>query len=704
MIEKVETKIGEANILIETGKMAKQAHGAVTVQLGETVVLATVVVSPEVREGTDFFPLTVDYRERTSAAGRFPGGYIKREGRPTEKEILTSRLTDRPVRPLFPEGFLNEVQIMCQVLSADDENDPDILSIVAASAALHISDIPFGGPVGAVRVALKEGSWCINPTYSDLKECDLDLVVAGTEKAILMVEGSAHEISEEQMLQALDLGHDEIKKLAKIQNELRERCGKKKGSFPLFQVDQKLHDAMMKFLDGKIDKVLVVPGKRDREDALGAVYKEAKEALALEFPEIPGTMFKEAFGQIEKSKVRRMIVEKGIRNDKRGPRDIRPITCEIGLLPRTHGSALFTRGETQSLATATLGTADDAQKMEGFQGEVHKSFMLHYNFPPFSVGEVKPVRGPGRREIGHGDLAERSLLTVLPKDEDFPYTIRIVSDILESNGSSSMASICAGTLAMMDAGVPIKAPVAGIAMGLIQEQDKTVVLTDILGSEDHLGDMDFKVAGTRKGITGFQMDLKIEGISGALLKTALEEARVARLHILQLMEQAISQPREKVSVHAPRIVTIRINPDKIGLLIGPGGKTIKKIIEETQTEINIEDDGTVAIASCKSERVEMAIQKIQELTADVEVGRIYKGTVKNIVDFGAFVEVLPGKEGLVHISQLADYRVKKVDDVLKLGDSVMVKVTEIDDRGRINLSRKAALAELGTEAQPASSH
>ena len=702
-MHKVEVELSKSKLYIETGKMAKQAHGAVTVHLGETIVLVTAVASPDVREGTDFFPLTVDYREKTAAAGRFPGGYIKREGRPTDKEILTSRLTDRPLRPLFPEGFFNEVQIMSQVLSADEDNDPDILSIVGASAALHISDIPFKGPVGAARIALKEGQWIVNPTYSELRDTRLDLVIAGTDKAILMVEGFAHEISEEEMLQALQLGHEAIKKIVKIQNDLRNLCGKPKRSFPLFQTDQKLYESMLKFLQGKIDGVLVVPNKRGREEALESLYHQAKEALAGEFPEISELMFKDAFAQIERFKVRRMIVEKGIRNDGRSLRDIRPISCEVGLLPRTHGSALFTRGETQSLAIATLGTAEDEQKLEGFQGESSKSFMLHYNFPPFSVGEIKPVRGPGRREIGHGDLAERSIAPVLPNETEFPYTIRIISDILESNGSSSMASVCGGVLSLMDAGVPIKAPVAGVAMGLIHESDKTVILTDILGSEDHLGDMDFKVAGTRKGITGFQMDLKIEGIDQALMKKALEDARLARLHILEVMEKAISKPRENISEHAPRIVTIRINPEKIGLLIGPGGKMIKKIIEETQAEINIQDDGTVAIASSKEERVRMAIEKIEALTAEVEIGKIYKGVVKNIVDFGAFVEVLPGREGLVHISQLADYRVKKVEDVLKLGDTVMVKVMEIDERGRINLSRKAALSEQGSDSKETAS-
>ncbi|MBI1869952.1 MAG: polyribonucleotide nucleotidyltransferase [Chlamydiae bacterium] len=693
MIQKEETTIGNKKIIIESGKMAKQADGAVTVQLGETVVLVTAVASSSVREGTDFFPLTVDYRERLAAAGKFPGGYIKREGRQTEKEILTARLTDRPLRPLFPDGFLNEVQIMAQVLSADDDNDPDILSIIGASAALHLSDIPFSGPVGAVRVGLKKGHWIINPTYSELKESELDLVVAGTEKAILMVEGSAHEISESQMVEALQAGHAEIKKLVRLQNTLRKNGGKAKQEFSLFQVDPAVLEAMKKYLSGKIEGGLVVPEKGKREETLAHLYDEVKEVLTAQFPETPELMFKEAFAQIEKSKVRRMIVEKGIRNDGRNSKNIRPIACEVGLLPRTHGSALFTRGETQALAVATLGTPDDAQKMEGFEGETSKSFMLHYNFPPFSVGEVKPVRGPGRREIGHGALAERSLLAVLPPASDFPYTIRIISDVLESNGSSSMATVCGGTLSLMDAGVPITAPVAGVAMGLILEPDKSVVLTDILGSEDHLGDMDFKVAGTRKGITGFQMDLKIEGLEEPILKQALEEARIARFHVLEMMAKAISQPRGSISEHAPRIVAIKINPEKIGLLIGPGGKTIKKIIEETQTEINIEDDGTVSIASSKSERVKLAIEKIEGLTADVEIGKIYKGRVKNILDFGAFVEVLPGKEGLVHISQLADHRVQKVEDILKVGDTVMVKVTEIDERGRINLSRKAALAE-----------
>ncbi|MBI1883711.1 MAG: polyribonucleotide nucleotidyltransferase [Chlamydiae bacterium] len=698
MTQRLEVQIGKEMISVETGRMAKQAHGAVTVQMGETIVLVAAVVSSGVREGTDFFPLTVDYREKTSAAGRFPGGYIKREGRQTEKEILTARLTDRPLRPLFPEGFFNEVQITSQVISADEHNDPDILSIIGASAALHVSEIPFSGPVGAVRVGLKDGKWIINPTYAELKESELDLVVAGTQKAILMVEGSAHEISENQMVEALRVGHEEIKKLTRLQEDLRKKCGKTKKDFPVFTVEPLFFDAMKKALDGKIDHILVVPEKRKREENLGQLYREVKEILSAQFPEVSDLMFKEAFAQIEKMKVRRMIVEKGIRNDGRSTKEVRPITCEVGILPRTHGSALFTRGETQALAVATLGTVDDEQRTEGFEGETSKSFMLHYNFPAFSVGEVKPSRGPGRREIGHGALAERSLLAILPSQEAFPYTIRLVSDILESNGSSSMATVCGGALALMDAGVPVKAPVAGVAMGLIQESDKTVVLTDILGSEDHLGDMDFKVAGTSQGITGFQMDLKIEGLEEPVLKKALEEARVARLHVLNMMEKAIAHPREKISEHAPRIVTIKINPEKIGLLIGPGGKTIKKIIEETQTEINIEDDGSVAIASPKSQRVDAAIQKIKELTAEVEVGKIYKGTVKNIMEFGAFVEVLPGKEGLVHISQLAEHRVKKVEDVLKTGDTVMVKVIEIDERGRINLSRKAVLAEAGSSA------
>lgn len=699
MINREEVQIGKEKIIIESGKMAKQADGSVTVRCGETIVIVNAVASSEVREGTDFFPLTVDYREKTSAAGKIPGGFFKREGKPTEKEILTARLTDRPIRPLFPDGFFNEVQIISDVISADDQNDPDLLSIIGASAALHISDIPFSGPIGAVRIGLKNGSWLINPTYSELKESSIDLVVAGTDKAIIMVEGSAEEISEEEMLEALKIGHQEIKKIVKAQNELRKLCGKEKRTFSLFKIDESIFSEMEKYLEGKIDKKLVVIGKRKREEALSALYKETKEFILEKFPESPELMIKEAFFKIEQTKVRRMIVEKGIRNDGRKLQEIRPIECETGLLPRTHGSALFTRGETQALVITTLGTPDDEQKIESYEGESRKSFMLHYNFPPYSVGEVKPVRGPGRREIGHGALAERSILGVLPKGEEFPYTIRIVSEIMESNGSSSMATVCGGILSLMDAGVPIKAPVAGIAMGLIKEKDKTVVLTDILGSEDHLGDMDFKVAGTRKGITGFQLDLKIEGIEDEVLKKALEEAKIARLKVLDIMEKVIDKPRTNISAYAPRIVTIKINPDKIGLLIGPGGKTIKKIIEETQTEINIEDDGSVSIASNKEERVNLAIDKIKALTAEVEIGKIYKGTVKNIVDFGAFVEVLPGKEGLVHISQLADFRVKKVDEVLKLGETVMVKVMEIDERGRINLSRKAALAESNPETQ-----
>ncbi|MDP3981622.1 MAG: polyribonucleotide nucleotidyltransferase [Chlamydiota bacterium] len=684
--------VGKKDLILETGKIAKQADGAVLVQYGETVVMAAVVASTGVREGTDFFPLTVDYRERASASGKFPGGYFKREGRPTEKEILTCRLVDRPIRPLFPDGFFNEVQVSIIVLSADAENDPDVLSIVAASAALHISSLPFKEPVGAVRVGLVNDQLIINPTYEEITNSDLDLVVAGTASAIIMVEGRANQISEEKILEALKFGHDAIKEITKTIEKLRENAGKSKIEPAIHSIDQDAFKKISSMVDGKLKEVIQIPEKRKREEAKKSLLAQVKESILQEDPEADTASVSSIFEEIEKKKMRRMIVDDGVRNDGRTSKQIRPITCDLNVLPRTHGSALFTRGETQALVIATLGTSKDEQKMEGYEGETYKRFMLHYNFPSFSVGEVRPSRGPGRREIGHGALAERALLYIIPNEEKFPYTVRIVSDITESNGSSSMATVCGGTLAMMDAGVPITAPVAGIAMGLIQEEDKTVILSDILGSEDHLGDMDFKVAGTEDGITAFQMDVKIGGIDNETLTKALDQAKEGRLHILNIMKKAIDKPRENLSEFAPKIKTIFIPTEKIGLVIGPSGKNIKRIIEETGASIDIEDDGRVMISGSTSEGVNRATQIIEEMTQDVEIGKIYQGTVKNILDFGCFVEVLPGKEGLVHISQLADHRVNKVDDVVKIGDQIKVKVLEIDSRGRINLSRKAVLA------------
>jgi polyribonucleotide nucleotidyltransferase len=689
MVSSVSTKINGKELTIETGKLAKQAHGACTVRYGDTVVLCTVTCAPKPREGVDFFPLTVDYREKTSAAGMFPGGYIKREGRPTEKEILTMRLTDRPLRPLFPDGFRKEVQIMNAVLSADDENDPDTLSVIGASAACLLSHIPFNDAVGCVRIGRVGGKWIVNPTYTEESVSDVDVVVAGTAEAIIMVEGSSREISEAEMLEALALAQENIRLIAAIQDELRAKAGREKEALEAPPVDPALHAAVEQFLDDRLEKAIVVQGKKEREAALGALATEMCATVKGSFPDAAEAQLRDLFGDAEKKKVRSLIVEKGLRADGRGADDIRPITCEVGILPRTHGSALFTRGETQALVITTLGTPDDQQRLEAYEGESAKSFMLHYNFPPFSVGEVKPVRGPARREIGHGSLAERALAAVMPRE--YSYTVRVVSDILESNGSSSMASVCGGSLALMDAGVPIGSAVAGIAMGLVQAGSRSIVLSDILGSEDACGDMDFKVAGTRKGITAFQLDSKVHGIRAELLGQALEKARAGRLAILDAMDAVISRARPEVSRYAPRIIKLKISPEKIGALIGPKGKVIKKICQDTGAEIDVEDDGTVSISANNEESLKKAVDEVSMRTADVEIGKIYKGVVKSVLDFGAFVEVLPGKEGLVHISKLADYRVGKVTDIVNIGDEVMVKVTDIDEQGRINLSRKAVL-------------
>ena len=689
-MEKVNATIGSRELLIETGRMAKQADAAVTVQYGDTVVLVTSVTAKDLGKEVKFFPLIVDYREKTSAAGKFPGGFIKREGRPTEKEIVTARLIDRPIRPLFPEGFFYEVEIMAIVLSADEENDPDILAMIGASAALNLSDTPFTKTLAAVRVGKIGQEFVINPTYEQLKNSSFDLVISASEDAIIMLEGSAREIPEDELIAAIKYAQPFIREIVKLQKELVKKVGKPKRRVELINADQTLYKTFGKQFGEGINQAHTIADKDSRDRALKKIsdealkqYEESHSPLTVNF----------TLEKLEKNIVRRKIIETGKRSDGRGNDEIRPISCEISVLPRTHGSALFTRGQTQSLTTTTLGTSEDEQRMDALSGEVSKSFMLHYNFPPFSVGEIRMPRGPGRREIGHGLLAERSLQSVLPEPEKFPYTIRLVSDILESNGSSSMASVCAGTLSLMDAGVPITAPVAGISVGLIKEKDKTVLLTDILGLEDQCGDLDFKLAGTSKGVTGFQMDMKFEGLDISLLEEIVEKAKTARLNILEKMNEAISQPRPSLSVYAPRIKTIQVKPDRIRDVIGPGGKVIRRIVDLTKVKIDVEDDGKILIASPDEAALEEAVKMIKDLTAEVEIGKIYLGRITRIMNFGAFAEILPGREGLIHISQLENRRVEKVEDVVKENDKVKVKVIEIDKQGRINLSRKQALSE-----------
>ena len=677
---------------MSTGRMARQADGSVIAQYGDTVVLATAVSSKTPKEGIDFFPLTVDYQEKTYSAGKIPGGFFKREGRPTEKEVLTSRLIDRPIRPLFPKGFSCETQGIVSVLSYGDENIADILGIVTISAALHISDIPFNGPVAAVRIGRISGTFVINPDLRETEECDCNLVVAGTEDAVAMVEGSVQEMSEAGLLEAIDIAHQEIRKLCKFQNEFRAAAGKEKRVFVPPVKDESLKNSVNEICLEKIKTAIVIPDKMRRQAALDEILREVVEKLNTGEKDISKAIAG-VFNDIEKNLVRDMILNDNIRADGRTPDQIRPISSEVGLLPRTHGSSLFIRGETQCLAVVTLGTSDDEQRIDSLEGETSKTFMLHYNFPPFSVGEVKPLRSPGRREIGHGILAERALKAVMPTRNEFPYTVRIVSDILESNGSSSMATVCGGTLALMDAGVPIKAPVAGIAMGLVKEGEKVVVLTDILGLEDHLGDMDFKVTGTENGITAFQMDTKIGGISREIMERALEQARQGRLFILGKIKETLGAPRESLAKHAPRIYTMQIKQDKIRDVIGTGGKVIRGIIEQTGVKIDIDDSGLINIAAADGEAAQKAIDIINNITAEAELGKIYLGKVKRIMDFGAFVEIIPGTEGLVHISQLSDKRVAKVTDEVNEGDEVLVKVIEIDKMGRIRLSRKEAMQE-----------
>jgi polyribonucleotide nucleotidyltransferase len=697
MVHQVELEIRDKRLTLEAGRMAKLADGAVTAQYGDTVVLSTAVASKVVKAGVDFLPLTVDFQEKAYAAGKIPGGFFKREGRPSEREILAGRLIDRPLRPLFPKGFYYDTQVTASVLSADQGNVTDVLAIIAASAALTLSDIPLKDPIAAVRIGRIEGRFVINPSFSEIEASDLNLVVAGTTEAVMMVEGGANELSEQTMIDAISLAHSEIRKIIEIILKLKALAGKPKREPIQKTTDPSLLEAVQSKCLTSIGEAVLIPNKTARQERLAALLKETQAQINT--PEADRSQeITEIFHELERNAVRQMILTKGIRADGRGCSDIRPITCEVGILPRTHGSALFTRGETQSLAVVTLGTSEDEQRIDALEGESTKTFMLHYNFPPFSVGEARPMRGPGRREIGHGALAERALRPVIPGREAFPYTLRIVSDILESNGSSSMATVCGGTLALMDAGVQIKSPVAGIAMGLIKEGSQTVILSDILGLEDHLGDMDFKVTGTRQGVTALQMDMKIPGITESLLREALDQAHTGRLHILDRMLQAISAPRPDLSSLAPRIFTMHVKKERIGEVIGPGGKVVRGIVEKTGVKIDIEDDGTIFIASADAEAAKLAMEMIGKITEEVEVGKIYKGKVVKIMDFGAFVEILPGTDGLVHISQLAEHRVNRVQDEVKEGDEILVKVLEVDKQGKIRLSRKEVL-KAGAEGQ-----
>jgi polyribonucleotide nucleotidyltransferase len=694
----VDIELAGRRLTLETGRIAKQADGAIWATYGDTVVLATAVASQTAKPGVDFLPLTVDYQEKTYAAGKIPGGYFKREGRPSEREVLTSRLIDRPLRPLFPEGYYFETQVITSVLSADKTGVSDVIAIIAASAALAISPIPFNGPIAGVKIGRVNGQFVVNPDLETLETSELHLVVAGTADAVMMVEAGANELPEATMLEAIELAHSEIKKIVAKIEELRSLAGKPKRVVTQESIDAALSEQVRKLVAGPIREAILIPNKSARQERLDQVLADTLAALKSDEPNRDRHV-KIIFHGLEYTEVRNMILEKRVRADGRGPSDIRPITCEVGVLPRAHGSAVFTRGETQSLAVVTLGTTDDEQRIDALEGEYMRTFMLHYNFPPFSVGEARPLRSPGRREVGHGALAERALKSIIPGKDKFPYTVRIVSEILESNGSSSMATVCGGTLALLDAGVPIKEPVAGIAMGLIKEGDQVLVLSDILGLEDHLGDMDFKVTGTKNGVTALQMDIKIGGINSALMREALAQAKAGRLHILECMAQALTAPRTKLSAFAPRIFPMKIKQDKIRDVIGPGGKMIRSIIAETGVKINVEDTGDVTIASSDEASAQKAIDMIKRLTEEVEVGKIYLGTVRKIMDFGAFVEVLPGTDGLVHISQLAHHRVKAVTDEVSEGDQIQVKVLEIDKQGKIRLSRKEAMpAPAGSPA------
>jgi polyribonucleotide nucleotidyltransferase len=690
---------GKGTITIETGKVARQADGAVTVRYGDTMVLVTAVADTDIKRDLDFFPLTVEYREKTYAAGRIPGGFFKREGRPSEKEILSARLIDRPIRPLFPDGFRYETQIIATVISMDRDNDADVLAALGASAALSISDIPFEGPIASVRVGKLDGELIINPTFEEVEKCSLELIVAGSEESIMMVEGEASEMSEADMLEAIKFAHTGIKQLIDLQKELIKEVGLDNREIAPTEVPEGLAEKVAKLGTDGIKKAVLLQEKKERRSALKEVTLNTIEQLIEEYPDSE-KLISGYLHDIEKDETRSMMLSKKVRLDGRKEDEIRPITCEIGYLPRVHGSALFTRGQTQSLGTTTLGTKLDEQLIDALEGTSYKAYMLHYNFPPFCTGEAKPIRGTSRREIGHGNLAERAFYPFIPQNGDFPYTIRIVSEVLESNGSSSMATVCSASLSMMDAGVPIKSNVAGIAMGLIKEDDDIMILSDILGDEDHLGDMDFKVAGTRDGITAIQMDIKIKGISYEIMENALDRAKTGRIHILDIMDQTIAKPHEKLSEYAPRIETIMIDVDKIGMVIGPGGKMIKKIVEETGVKIDIDDDGTVTIASEDVENVDKAIEIIRTMVKVPELGEHYLGTVKRVVNFGAFVEITPGKEGMIHISELDFKRTEKVTDVLNVGDKVDVIVKKIDNDGKIGLSRKEYLRRTQEKSKP----
>jgi len=697
----VEREVGGRTLSITTGEIAKQADGCVLVQYGETVVLVAAQSGPA-REGIDFFPLTCDYRERMAAAGKFPGGFLKREGRPTTREILTSRLIDRPIRPLFPKGYTDEVQVMANVLAFDHENDPDVMAMLGASAALCIAPVPFQGPIAAVRVAQVDGELVLLPTQEQLDQSDLDLIVSGSKESVLMIEGFAAQMGEDRMAEAIQFAHKNIQTLCEIQEELIEKVSPEKAPYeepPANPFDAIVTEEALE----KIRESKNVSGKQAQSEATKAVQEALIEKFfpeGAEAREDGATVgdLKKAFHDVEARVIREMTLG-GKRLDGRGLTDLRPVSCEVQILPRVHGSALFTRGETQSVTTVTLGTTRDEQRVDGLFDDYGKRFMLDYNFPSYSVGECRPIRGPGRREIGHGALAERSVKPVLPTSEKFPYTLRVISDITESNGSSSMATVCAATLGLMDAGVPISQPVAGISIGLVKEGDEFVLLTDIIGNEDHFGDMDFKIAGTQKGITGIQLDLKIDGISERIIRETLEQAKTARLDLLRSMLSAIRRPREAISTHAPQLIQTTIDPSKIGLLIGPGGKTIRQIQEETGTTLDVQEDGTVTIAGAGGANVEDALARIEALTEEIKVGKIYNGTVSSVKDFGAFVEIAPGKDGLCHISELSDGYVKSVGDVCKEGDKMQVKVIAVDDQNRVKLARKAAMAEVGETDQ-----
>ena len=704
MAHTVELDVAGRTLRLETGRVAKQADGSIWATYGDTIVLATAVASQTAKPGVDFLPLTVDYQEKAYAAGKIPGGYFKREGRPSEKEVLTSRLIDRPIRPLFPDGYYFETQVIASVLSADKTGSSDVIGITATSAALAVSDIPFNGPVAGVKIGRVAGQFIVNPDLETLEKSDLHLVVAGTADAVMMVEAGANGLPEATMLQAIELAHAEIKKIVAKINELRVLAGNKPKRIVMTeQIDPALASQVKTLVAQGIRDAIMIPNKTARQERLDQLMSDAVEKLKHHDDPNRERHVKLVFHGLEYTEVRNMILEKRSRADGRGPADIRPITCEVGILPRAHGSALFTRGETQSLAVITLGTTEDEQRIDALEGEYTRTFMLHYNFPPFSVGEARPLRSPGRREVGHGALAERALKPVIPSKEEFPYTLRIVSDILESNGSSSMATVCGGTLGMMDAGVPIKEPVAGIAMGLIKEGERVMILSDILGLEDHLGDMDFKVCGTKDGVTALQMDIKIGGITPALMHQALEQAKAGRLHILNCMQKALDAPRPNLSAFAPRIFTMKVKQDKIREIIGPGGKTIRGIIAECGVKMNVEDSGVVTIASIDEASAMKAKEMVNRIVEEVEVGKTYLGTVRKIMDFGAFVEVLPGTDGLVHISQLAHHRVKSVSDEVAEGDQILVKVLEVDRQGKIRLSRKETMpAPTGAGAKDSS--